>query len=98
MEPLREERSAGVTPTAALICESLNLKIMRMQHARKRDPDGSAWCRKRGVGYRRELLGYAGPANVVPLRDTPAEIALTDARCFLVSHCTVCGLCSLAKA
>lgn len=88
----------GVTPTAALVCLSLDLRMAREEHARKKDPTGAVWCRQHGTGRRRELLGYAGPANIVRIKDTEADHALNDARQFLHEHCRICGLCELAKA
>jgi len=64
-----------------------------------RESKGAEWCRKRGVGAIRHVIGSALPSNMVSLAPLPPEF-IADQRAaatMLEGHCKTCRGCKLGR-
>lgn len=76
---------------------SPELLITLAKFVAERERKGSEWCRKRGVGRVRELLGVVPAGNVVELNPSQYGELQSSAGEILAAHCRACGRCKLAR-
>ena len=88
--------------TVSIFLELARLKIERLRHARKKDPEGGEWCLENLVGPLRKELGQPLPVNVSLLIDkadprfSAAELRQQTAL-ILREHCRACRACPLGR-
>jgi hypothetical protein len=69
----------------------------------ERERRGAQWCKKRGVGARRKLLGRVLAPNVIDLSASQSPelkrfmVSQRAAQETLAAHCRACGGCKLAR-
>jgi hypothetical protein len=94
-EPLRDNAPAYVTiPVTDYIYW---VRLMA-----KRDRKGAKWCRKKGLGRDRAILGTAPPLNVLPLQkidhaERAFALAREEAKKRLADICGNCRRCPLGR-
>lgn len=77
-------------PTPELLIELAGFETERVRR-------GTEWCRRYGVGPRRETLSRAAPEKVVHIAAAGYARAHRGAEQALAAHCKACGGCPWAE-
>ena len=85
------------SPAGGLLSVSILAHIEREEHATRRDPHNTNWCRTKKVGRLRRRLGPVLPPNVSLLAARDTEAVRNDTAKFWAGHCKACSLCVLGK-